>query len=139
MFTIVSNLKRTFIWKTEAADSFITVQFFNININIIIELSAHLYAALCSKIAAKINEHLIQTFLNTESEINMINHKIAKICDIFICCEVTFEMQTADSEKAPFYNCAENIKVKMTDIISILFIFIVEEVENELILECLWE
>ena len=68
-----------------------------------------------------------------------MNCKIAEIYDIFICCEVTFEMQTADSEKALFYNCAENVEVEVADVISILSIFVVKGVENELILECLWE
>ena len=139
LFTMVSGLKRTFTQKTEAADDFITVQFFDISIGITVELPAHLYAASCSRIAAKINECLIQTLLNAGSEINMMNHKIAEICDIPIHCEVILEMWTADSEKAPFYNCAENIEMKMTDIISIFFIFVVKGVENELILECLWE
>ena len=116
-----------------------TVQFFDISINIIIELLAHLYAVLCLKIAAKINEHLIQTLLNAESEINMINCKIAEIYNISIHCEVTFEMKTADSRKASFYDCAENVEVNVAGIISIFFIFVTEEVENELILECLWE
>ena len=69
----------------------------------------------------------------------MINHKIAKACDISIYCEITFKMWTADSEKTPFYNCAENVEVKMTDVNFILSIFVTEEVENELILKCLWE
>ena len=136
---MISDLKKTFMWKTEAADDFIIMQFFNININITVELSAYLYAVLCSKIAVKINEHLIQTFLNTESEINMMNCKIVKVCGISIHCEITFEMQTADSGKTPFYSCAENIKMKMTGIISTFFIFVTEGVENELILEHLWE
>ena len=113
-----------------------TVQFFDISINITVELPAHLYVTLCSRIAAKINGCLIQMLLNTESEINIINCKIVEICDIPICCEVTLEMQTADSEKASFYSCAENVKMKMTDIISILSIFVVKEVENKLIFEC---
>ena len=113
-----------------------TVQFFDISINITIKLPACLYAVLCSKITAKINEHLIQTLLNAESEINIINHKVTEVYDIPIHCEVIFEMQTADSEKALFYNCVENVKVKMADIIFTLFIFITKEVENELIFEC---
>ena len=39
----------------------------------------------------------------------------------------------------PFYNCAENVEVKMADITSTLFIFVAEGVENELILEHLWK
>ena len=77
--------------------------------------------------------------MNTESEINMINYKIAEICGIPIYCEVTLKMQTADSEKAFFYDCAENVEVKVTDVIFTLFIFVAEGVENELILEYLWE
>ena len=127
------------MWKTEAADDFIIMQFFNINIDIMIELSAHLYATLCLKIAAKINECLIQTFLNTESEINIINCKVVEVCDIFICCEVTLEMQTADSEKASFYNYAENVEMKMTDIIFTLSIFVAKGVKDELILEHFWK
>ena len=111
------------------------VQFFDINIDIIIKLPAHLYAASCSRIAAKINEHLIQTLLNTESEINMMNCKVAEMCDIFICCKVTLKMQTVNSGKAFFYNCTENVEMKMADIIFTLFIFIIKRVENELILE----
>ena len=122
--------------KTEAADGFITVQFLGISIDIIVELSAHLYAASCLRITVKINECLVQTLLNAESEINMINHKVVKICDIFIHCEVTLEMQTADSEKASFYSCAEDVKMKVVDIIFILSIFVMKGVENELILEC---
>ena len=68
-----------------------------------------------------------------------MNHKIAEICDISICCEVILKMWTADSEKAPFYSCAENVEVKVADVTSILSIFIAEGVENELILECPWE
>ena len=68
-----------------------------------------------------------------------MNYKVAETCDIPICCEVTLEMQTADSRKAPFYSCAENVEVKMTDVISTLSIFVTEGVENELILEHLWE
>ena len=127
------------MWKTETADDFMTVQFFSISINITIRLSAHLYAASYFRIAAKINEHLIQTLLNAESEINIMNYKIAEVCNISIHCEVTFKMQTADSEKTLFYNCTENVKMKMTDIISTLSIFVTERVENELILKCLWE
>ena len=69
----------------------------------------------------------------------MINCKIVKICDIFIHCKVTFKMRTADSGKVPFYNCAENVKMKIIDIIFIFFIFVAEEVENELIFKCLWK
>ena len=116
-----------------------TVQFFDININIIVKLPAHLYATSCSKIAVKINGHLIQTLLNAESEINMMEHKVAETCDISIHYEVTLEMQTADSGKAPFYSCAENVEMKMINIIFIFFIFIAEEIENELILKHLWE
>ena len=68
-----------------------------------------------------------------------MNCKIAKICDISICCEVTFKMWTADSEKVSFYNCVENVEMKMTDVISIFSIFVIKGIENELILECLWE
>ena len=68
-----------------------------------------------------------------------MNYKIVEICDISICCEVTFEMQTADSGKAPFYSCAKNVKIKMTDVISTLFIFIAERVENKLIFKHFWE
>ena len=56
---MISDLKRTFTQKTKAADNFIIMQFFNISINIIIKLPAHLYITLCLKIAAKINECLI--------------------------------------------------------------------------------
>ena len=136
---MVPDLKRTFMWKTETADDFITVQFFDISINITIKLPACLYAALCSRIAVKINECLIQTLLNAESEINMMNYKIAEICDIPIYCEVTFEMQTADSGKTLFYNCAENVEMEIAGITSTLFIFIAKGVENELILEHLWK
>ena len=69
----------------------------------------------------------------------MINYKITEVCDIFIHCKVTFKMQTADSEKAPFYNCAENVEMKMTGITSTLSIFVTKGVENELILEHPWE
>ena len=56
---MISDLKRTFTQKTEAADDSVTVQFFDINIDTTIELPACLYAALCSRIAVKINECLI--------------------------------------------------------------------------------
>ena len=115
------------------------MQFFSISIDIIIKLFAHLYALSCLKIAVKINKCLIQTFLNAESEINMMNCKIVETYNISIHCEVTFEMRTADSKKASFYNCAENVEVKITDIISIFFIFIMKGVENELILEHFWK
>ena len=68
-----------------------------------------------------------------------MNCKIAKICDISICCEVTLKMWIIDSEKAFFYNYAENVEMKVTDVISTLSIFVAKGVENELILECLWE
>ena len=42
-------------------------------------------------------------------------------------------MQTTDSEKTFFYSCAENVKMKMVDIISTLSIFVAKKVENELI------
>ena len=116
-----------------------SVQFFNISIDITVGLPACLYAILCLRIAVKINEYLIQTLLNAKSEINMMNHKIAETYSISIYCEVTLEMRTADSEKAPFYSCAENVEVKVTDIIFILSIFVAEGVENELILKCFWE
>ena len=115
------------------------MQFLGISINITVGLPAHLYVTLCSKIAAKVNGHLIQTLLNAESEINIMNYKIIKICDISICCEVTLKMKTADSGKTSFYSCAENVEVNITDIISILSIFVTEGVENELILECSWK
>ena len=81
----------------------------------------------------------IQRLLNAKSEINIINYKIAEIYDISICCKVILKMKTADSEKASFYNCAENIEMNMADIISTLFIFVMKGVENELILKHLWE
>ena len=59
LFTMVFDLKKTFMWKTETADGFMTVQFFNISINTTIKLPAHLYVVLCFRIAAKINEYLI--------------------------------------------------------------------------------
>ena len=127
------------MWKIETADDFVTVQFFNININITVELPAYLYAVSCFRIAVKINKHLIQTLLNAESKINMINYKIVKICDILIYCEVIFKMWIADSGKVLFYNCTENIKMKMADVTFILSIFVVKGIENELILECPWE
>ena len=111
------------------------MQFFDISINITVKLSAHLYAASCLKITTKINEYLIQTLLNAESEINMINYKVVKTYDISIHCEVIFEMKTADSGKALFYSCAENVKMNVIDIIFIFSIFVAERVENELILE----
>ena len=113
------------------------MQFLNININTTVELPAHLYIILCLKITAKINKHLIQIFLNAESEINMMNHKIAEIYDISICCEVTFEMKTVDLRKTFFYNYTENVEVNITDITFILFIFITKGIENELIFKCL--
>ena len=68
-----------------------------------------------------------------------MNYKIAEVCDIPICCEVTLEMWTADSGKTLFYNCVKNVEMKMADIISILFIFVTEGVKNELIFKCLWK
>ena len=136
---MIFDLKRIFTQKIEAVDDSVIMQFFNISINITVKLPAYLYVILCSRIAAKINKYLIQTFLNAESEINIMNHKITEVCDISIHCEITFEMQTADSEKAPFYNCAENVKMKMIDVTSTFSIFIVKGVENELIFEHLWE
>ena len=65
----------------------------------------------------------------------MINCKIAETCNISICCEVTLKMRTADSEKVPFYNCIENVEMKMIDIIFTFFIFVMKGVENELIFE----
>ena len=65
----------------------------------------------------------------------MMNHKITEVCDIFIHCEVTLKMQTADSEKAFFYDYVKNVEVKMADIISILSIFITEKIKNKLIFE----
>ena len=127
------------MWKTEAADDSVTVQFFNISIDIMIELPACLYATSYSRITVKVNKCLIQTLLNAESEINMINHKITEICNIPIYCEVTLEMRIADSGKVPFYSCAKNVEMKIADVISILSIFVTERVENELILEHLWE
>ena len=135
LFIMISDLKRTFMWKIEAVDDSITVQFLDISIDITVELPVYLYVTSCLRIAAKINEYLIQTLLNAESEINMINCKIIEICNILIYCEVTFKMKTADLRKAFFYNCTENIKVNVTDIISTFFIFVVKRVENELILE----
>ena len=69
----------------------------------------------------------------------MMNCKVAEVCNILICCEVTLEMWTADSGKAPFYDCAEDVEVEVVDVISTLSIFVVKGVENELILECFWE
>ena len=68
-----------------------------------------------------------------------MNYKVAEICDIFIYYEVTLEMQTADSRKASFYSCAENVEIKVTDITFTLFIFVAERVENELIFKHLWK
>ena len=136
LFIMVPGLKRTFMWKTEAADDSVAVQFLGISIDTTVGLPACLYTASCSRITAKVNGYLVQTLLNAESEINMMNHKIAEICDISICCEVTLEMWTADSEKVFFYNCAENVEVKVAGVTSTLSIFVAEGVENELILEC---
>ena len=69
----------------------------------------------------------------------MINYKIAETCNILIHCEITLEMQTADLKKASFYSCAENVEIKIINIIFILSIFVVKKVENELIFEHLWE
>ena len=77
--------------------------------------------------------------MNTRSEINMINCKIADTYNISIHCEITLEMWTADSRKMFFYNCTENVEVKMIDVIFIFSIFVTKEVENELIFKCLWE
>ena len=139
LFTMVPGLKRTFTQKTEAADGFMAMQFLGTSIGTAVGLPAHLYVTSCSRITAKVNGHLVQTFLDAGSEINMMNYKIAEICGIPIHCEVTLEMQTADSEKAPFYSCAEDVEVKIAGIISTLSIFVTEGVENELILEHLWE
>ena len=68
-----------------------------------------------------------------------MNHKIIKICGISIHCEVILEMQTVNSEKVLFYNCAKNVEVKMVDVTSIFFIFIAKRVENELIFKYPWE
>ena len=65
-----------------------------------------------------------------------MNYKIIKICDIFIYCEITLKIQTADSKKMFFYNYVENVKMKITDIIFIFSIFIAEKIENELIFKC---
>ena len=65
--------------------------------------------------------------------------KVAEVYDIPIHCEVTLEMWTADSGKVPFYDCAENVKMKVADVTSTLFIFVAEEVENKLIFKCPWE
>ena len=111
------------------------IQFFNISINITVKLSACLYIILCSKIAAKINEYLIQTLLNAESEINIMNYKIIEVCDISTCCKVILKMRTADLKKISFYNCAKNVEVNVIDVIFIFFIFIMKKVENELIFE----
>ena len=46
-------------------------------------------------------------------------------------------MQTVDSGKTLFYNCTKNVKVKMINIIFTLFIFVAEEVKNELIIKYL--
>ena len=59
LFTMVLGLKRTFMWKTEAADGSVAVQFFGISIGTMVELPAHLYATSCSKITAKVNECLV--------------------------------------------------------------------------------
>ena len=66
-----------------------------------------------------------------------MNCKIVEIYNIFIYCEVIFEMRTADSEKTLFYNYVKNVEMKMTNLIFTLFIFVAEEVENELIFKCL--
>ena len=68
-----------------------------------------------------------------------MNYKITEIYNIFICCEVTFKMWTADLKKMPFYSCAENVKMKIIDIIFIFSIFVAEGIENELILEHFWK
>ena len=68
-----------------------------------------------------------------------MNYKIAEVCDIFIYCKVILEMWTIDSEKVFFYNYVENVKVKVIDVISTFSVFVVKRVENELILEHLWE
>ena len=68
-----------------------------------------------------------------------MNHKIAEACDIFIHCEVIFEMRTADLEKVSFYSCVENVEMKVTDIIFTLSIFVAKRIENELILKYLWK
>ena len=68
-----------------------------------------------------------------------MNYKVTEVCDISIHCEVTLKMRTVDSGKASFYSCAENVKVNVTDIISILSIFVAEGVENELIFKCFWK
>ena len=116
-----------------------TVQFFDISIDITVELSTHLYITLCSKINTKVNEHLIQTFLNAESEINMMNHKVVETCNISIYCEVTFKMKIVNSGQVPFYSCVKNVKMNVINITFTLFIFVIKEVKNELILKHLWE
>ena len=68
-----------------------------------------------------------------------MNCKIIEACDISICCEVTLKIKTADSRKASFYSCAEDVKMNVTDVTSIFFIFVAEGVENELTFKCLWE
>ena len=68
------------------------VQFLDTSIGTTVGLPACLYAASCSRIAAKVNECLVQTLLDAGSEINMMNCKVAEACDIPICCEVTLEM-----------------------------------------------
>ena len=64
-----------------------------------------------------------------------MNYKIVEIYKISICCEITLEMWTADSKKMSFYNCVENVEMKIIDIIFILFIFVTERIENKLIFE----
>ena len=78
------------------------MQFFNISINITVKLPACLYIILCLRIAVKINEYLIQTLLNAESEINMMNCKVIEVCDISIYCEITLKMQTVNLRKVFF-------------------------------------
>ena len=59
--------------------------------------------------------------LNAELEINIINYKIINIYNISIYYEVILEIKTVDLKKMFFYNCTENVEIKITDI---FFVFL---------------
>ena len=103
------------------------------------EVKKILFIMKCSWVASIINKICIDILLDFKSQINLIEQLIAKQCDFSIQCRVILKMQNVNVNSFKMIDYMKCVKVEMIKISASVILFMKNDCDNDLLLNCSWK
>ena len=112
------------------------IKFMKLHSQSVKKMKEILFTAECSQIAFIINRVHIDTLLNSKSQINLIKQLIAEQCSFSIQHKVILKMQNINTNSFKMISYMKHVKIKIIKINIFIILFMKNDCNNNLLLNC---